>query len=93
MSPEPEISVEGRDASQDEFMVLACDGVWDVMSNEDLVDFIRSRLRVNNDLESICNQVIDTCLYKVRSSKESHLVTEFDFIFVVPLYILRESCL
>lgn len=65
VSPEPEISVEPRDAAQDEFMVLACDGVWDVMSNEDLVDFIRSRLRVTNDLESICNQVIDTCLYKV----------------------------
>lgn len=65
VSPEPEISVESRDAAQDEFLVLACDGVWDVMSNEDLVDFIRSRLRVTNDLESICNQVIDTCLYKV----------------------------
>jgi len=65
VSPEPEISVEARDPSHDEFMVLACDGVWDVMSNEDLVEFIRSRLRITNDLESICNQVIDTCLYKV----------------------------
>jgi serine/threonine protein phosphatase PrpC len=65
VSPEPEISVEPRDENHDEFMVLACDGVWDVMSNEDLVEFIRSRLRITNDLESICNQVIDTCLYKV----------------------------
>lgn len=65
VSPEPEISVEPRDETRDEFMVLACDGVWDVMSNEDLVEFIRSRLRITNDLASICNQVIDTCLYKV----------------------------
>jgi len=77
VSPEPEISVESRDMSQDEFMVLACDGVWDVMSNEDLVDFIRSRLRVNNDLESICNQVIDTCLYKGSRDNMSIVLITF----------------
>jgi len=66
VSPEPEISVEPRSDKNDEFLILACDGVWDVMSNEDLVEFVRSRLLVTTDLESICNQVIDTCLYKVK---------------------------
>ena len=65
VSPEPEISVEQRNEKKDEFLILACDGVWDVMTNEDLVEFVRSRLLITNDLESICNQVIDTCLYKV----------------------------
>lgn len=65
VSPEPEIFVEKRDNDKDEFLVLACDGVWDVMSNEDLCDFIRSRLSLTDDLENITNQVIDTCLYKV----------------------------
>jgi protein phosphatase 1B len=54
-----------RDEERDEFLVLACDGVWDVMSNEDLCDFVRSRLALTNDLENIANQVVDTCLYKV----------------------------
>ena len=27
-----------------EFVVLACDGIWDVMSNEEVVRFIRVRL-------------------------------------------------
>ncbi len=65
VSPEPEISVEQRSEKDDEFLILACDGVWDVMTNEDLVEFVRSRLLITNDLESICNQVIDACLYKV----------------------------
>ncbi len=30
--------------SEDRFMVLCCDGVWDVMSNQDVVDFIVGRL-------------------------------------------------
>ncbi|XP_035715203.1 protein phosphatase 1A isoform X2 [Folsomia candida] len=77
VSPEPEISVESRDEVRDEFMVLACDGVWDVMSNEDLVEFIRSRLLITNDLASICNQVIDTCLYKGSRDNMSMVLVTF----------------
>ena len=64
VSPEPEISVEQR-AAMDEFVVLACDGIWDVMSNEELCDFVRDRMQLTDNLEHICNQVVDTCLYKV----------------------------
>lgn len=68
VSPEPEIFVLDRQEENDEFLVLACDGIWDVMTNEDLCDFIYSRLLLTDDLEAVTNQVIDTCLYKVRSS-------------------------
>ena len=64
MSPEPEIYVERRQ-EDDEFLVLACDGIWDVMTNEDLCSFVRSRLVISEDLEAITNHVIDTCLHKV----------------------------
>jgi protein phosphatase 1B len=64
VSPEPEIFCQERD-QQDYFLVLACDGVWDVMSNEAVCSFISDRLRLTDDLELICNQVIDTCLHKV----------------------------
>ncbi len=48
--------------------MLACDGVWDVMSNEDICQFIAARMRVTDDLEVIANEVIDTCLHKVRGA-------------------------
>ena len=50
---------------EDEFLVLACDGVWDVMTNEDICQFIAARMRITDDLELIANEVIDTCLHKV----------------------------
>ena len=65
VSPEPEFYVKTRDADKDEFLVLACDGVWDVMTNEDICSFIADRMRVTDDLETIANEVIDTCLHKV----------------------------
>ena len=52
---------------EDEFLVLACDGVWDVMTNEDICQFIAARMRITDDLELIANEVIDTCLHKVEN--------------------------
>merc|ERR1711934_554054 len=46
VSPEPEFYIKERDESRDEFLVLACDGVWDVMSNEEICSFIGHRMRV-----------------------------------------------
>ncbi|XP_071395718.1 protein phosphatase, Mg2+/Mn2+ dependent, 1Nb (putative) [Centroberyx affinis] len=63
VSPEPEVCVVERSPA-DEFLVLACDGVWDTITNEELCAFIHSRLRVCTDLRDVCAQVIDLCLYK-----------------------------
>ncbi|KAJ8264761.1 hypothetical protein GJAV_G00154580 [Gymnothorax javanicus] len=63
VSPEPEVFEIAR-APEDEFVVLACDGIWDVMSNEELCEFVRSRLELWDDLEKVCNSVVDTCLHK-----------------------------
>uniref|UniRef100_A0A8C7HFQ5 Protein phosphatase 1A n=1 Tax=Oncorhynchus kisutch TaxID=8019 RepID=A0A8C7HFQ5_ONCKI len=64
VSPEPEVYAIERSEVEDEFIVLACDGIWDVMANEELCNFVRSRLVVTDDLERVCNEIVDTCLYK-----------------------------
>jgi len=65
VSPEPEFYYKIREHEKDEFLVLACDGVWDVMTNEDICQFISARMKITEDLEQITNDVIDTCLHKV----------------------------
>ncbi|XP_022852875.1 probable protein phosphatase 2C 60 [Olea europaea var. sylvestris] len=46
----------------DEFLVLACDGIWDCLSNQQLVDFIRDQLKSENKLSVVCEKVLDRCL-------------------------------
>lgn len=36
----PDVSVHVRDFAKDEILVLACDGVWDVLSNSDVTVFL-----------------------------------------------------
>ncbi|XP_011871353.1 PREDICTED: probable protein phosphatase 2C T23F11.1 [Vollenhovia emeryi] len=56
-----------------EFVVLACDGIWDVMTSEEVVQFVRPRLahaRNSNDEtsgltihpEEICEELLNCCL-------------------------------
>lgn len=87
VSPEPEIFVHDRDA-QDEFLILACDGIWDVMSNQEVCSFIHHRLRVTDNLEEIANQVIDTCLHKVSRTSLSPLSDSPDDSLLSSLYTL-----
>ncbi|KAJ9465059.1 putative protein phosphatase 2C T23F11.1 [Diplonema papillatum] len=48
--------------ADDEFAVLACDGIWDCMTNEQVVAFVREELQHTDDLASICEKVFDNCV-------------------------------
>ncbi|XP_051535303.1 protein phosphatase, Mg2+/Mn2+ dependent, 1Na (putative) [Myxocyprinus asiaticus] len=77
VSPEPEV-YELERTPEDEFLVVACDGVWDAISNEELCAFVRNRLQVCDDLRDICAQVIDLCLYKGSLDNISIIIICFD---------------
>lgn len=49
-------------SSDHEFIVLACDGIWDVMTNQEVVDFVRVKLAEKRDPQSICEELLTRCL-------------------------------
>lgn len=49
----------------DEFIVIGCDGIWDVMINEEVGDYICLRMLFFDDLKFICSEFFDICLVKV----------------------------
>ena len=64
VSPEPDVDILER-CQEDQFVLLACDGVWDVLENEEVVELIGSRLKVSNSLEKTTGGLLEKALYKV----------------------------
>jgi serine/threonine protein phosphatase PrpC len=48
LTAEPEVT-QHELATNDEFVVLGCDGLWDVISSQRAVELARQRLREHND--------------------------------------------
>jgi serine/threonine protein phosphatase PrpC len=44
-----------------EFVVLASDGVWDIMSSQAVVDFIRHKLKRYVPVQTICSELLEEC--------------------------------
>ena len=76
VSPVPEIRIHKRSAG-DRFMVLACDGVWDVMSNVDVAEFVASGLKMRFDVEKIATELLDFCLRKGSRDNMTAIVILF----------------
>jgi len=59
----PDFIVCPRDYAGDEFIILACDGIWDVASNVECSNYVQSMLSHGiADLGYICEDALDLCL-------------------------------
>ncbi|KPA84719.1 putative protein phosphatase 2C [Leptomonas pyrrhocoris] len=58
----PEVRVTHLNRDKDEFAVLACDGIWDMMTSEQVVEFVRPRIQQRVPLGRICEELMNACL-------------------------------
>lgn len=58
VTPVPDIIVQNRDALSDEFIIIACDGVWDVNTNEECIRMVAELFEEGeSDIGLICEEV------------------------------------
>ena len=63
VSPIPDIVTQRRCADQDEFVAVACDGIWDVQTNLECVRIVSDIFAEGeSDIGLICEEVLDICL-------------------------------
>lgn len=68
LAPEEQIvtanpDIEAHDVTgEEEFLVLACDGIWDCLSNQQVVDYVRRGLAQGQEPKVLCEEIMDKCL-------------------------------
>ena len=58
----PDVTIVPRNLETDQFLLLACDGIWDVVSNEVCAQFILDKMNIGHGLGRICEMLLDHCL-------------------------------
>ncbi|KAN0084689.1 Protein phosphatase 2C domain containing protein [Elaphomyces granulatus] len=68
LSPEQQIVTAFPDVTvheiteDDEFLVIACDGIWDCRSSQSVVEFVRRGIVAKQELYQICENMMNNCL-------------------------------
>ncbi|GAA5850421.1 hypothetical protein JCM9279_001410 [Rhodotorula babjevae] len=61
VTADPDITVHEA-TPEDEFVVIACDGIWDVLTSQQVIDYVRLSISQDKPLTAICEDLMDRCL-------------------------------
>jgi serine/threonine protein phosphatase PrpC len=99
----PDIIVRERAEDEDMYLILACDGIWDVMSNEDVGDFVARRVdKRRNDanngnrgevLARVGDELLAACLIAGSRDNMSVLIVAFPGSGLASLPLSKTSML
>jgi len=64
VSSEPDVTIFSRDSDQEQFMVLACDGIWDVVSSEQLKIKLLAMIPHKKDLDDVSRSIALECMFE-----------------------------
>mmetsp|Transcript_1194 Transcript_1194/g.2119 ORF Transcript_1194/g.2119 Transcript_1194/m.2119 type:complete len:491 (-) Transcript_1194:147-1619(-) len=78
VSAVPEIVVVERDIASDKFIVLACDGIWDVVSNEECVEEVEGIFKEGEqNIGLACEELLDQCCTKGSLDNMTAFIVKF----------------
>lgn len=72
----------------DEFMVIACDGIWNFMTSDEVVDFVKVRINDGREkLSTICEEVSLLWLnFYIFMSSTNNICVQPRLLFLILLY-------
>ncbi len=75
----PDLNIQVRHP-EDQFLVLACDGIWDVMDNDEVIRSVTSyaQLLGEGNPRLLCEELIEDCLAKQSKDNMSAIVVLFE---------------
>ena len=76
LSAEPELMTRQL-TEEDEFIIIGCDGIWDVFRSQNAVDFARRRLQEHNDPVMCSKDLVDEALKRKSGDNLAVIVVCF----------------
>ncbi|TFK91114.1 PP2C-domain-containing protein [Polyporus arcularius HHB13444] len=61
ITSDPEV-IEHQITQEDEFLIVACDGIWDCLSSQQAVNVVRLLISQGKRLPQICEEICELCL-------------------------------
>ncbi|XP_052488183.1 probable protein phosphatase 2C 27 isoform X1 [Gossypium raimondii] len=61
LSAEPELKMITL-TKEDEFLIIGSDGIWDVFTSQNAIDFTRRRLQEHNDVKLCCKEIVEEAI-------------------------------
>lgn len=74
----PDIVVRPRDPTADQFIVVACDGIWDVMTNDEVGSAANALARRGATPDATSEFIIDECMRRNSRDNMSAIVVSMD---------------
>ncbi|CBY14637.1 unnamed protein product [Oikopleura dioica] len=68
-------------SSDDEYIVMACDGVYDVLSNDELVVLVRSKFAQSESIVDTVEEIVDVCLNRGSIDNMTIILIAFETVF------------
>ncbi|CAN6190493.1 unnamed protein product [Urochloa humidicola] len=76
LSAEPELKMITL-TKDDEFLIIGSDGIWDVFSNQNSVDFARRRLQEHNDVKLCCKEIVEEAIRRGATDNLTAVLVSF----------------
>jgi serine/threonine protein phosphatase PrpC len=58
----PDVREQALQSKHDEFLLIACDGIWDVLTCQEACDFVREKIKTGMGVKGVCEALVDRCL-------------------------------
>lgn len=76
LSAEPEFKMMTL-TKEHEFLIIGCDGIWDVFMSQNAVDFVRRRLQEHNDVKLCCKEVVEEAIKRGATDNLTVVIVSF----------------
>jgi len=78
VSPIPDITFVDRNLLTDDFLLICCDGVFDVMSNSQALEFVRASMKITSSLGEVAARLVEFALKRGSTDNLSVVIVDLN---------------